>query len=350
MNLLITGGCGFLGSNLAADAIQRGDQLTVFDNLYRSGSLENLKWLQTQGNFKFVHGDIRNQNDITRTIATAQPEAVFHLAGQVAMTTSIADPRMDFEVNASGTFNLLEAVRLHAKDATVIYSSTNKVYGDLEQYTYRETGTRYECTDKPNGFDETTPLEFHSPYGCSKGAADQYMLDYARIFGLKTVVFRHSSMYGGRQFATYDQGWVGWFCQKAVETKKVLLKEQFTISGSGKQVRDVLHADDMKRLYVAAINNIDKAKGQAFNIGGGIENSLSLLELFALLEKFTSTTLRYTHLAVRESDQRVFVADIAKAKRLLDWAPVVDKETGVRRMVEWVASSMERTVGNRANV
>lgn len=337
MKLLITGGCGFLGSNLAADAIQRGDQLTVFDNLYRSGSLENLRWLQTQGNFKFVHGDIRNQNDITRTIASTRPDAIFHLAGQVAMTTSIADPRMDFEVNALGTFNLLEAVRLHANDAMVIYSSTNKVYGDLEQYTYRETGTRYECIDKPNGFDETTPLEFHSPYGCSKGAADQYMLDYARIFGLKTMVFRHSSMYGGRQFATYDQGWIGWFCQKAVEASNGLLKEPFTISGTGKQVRDVLHADDMKRLYMAAVGNIDKAKGQAFNIGGGIGNSLSLLELFALLEQLKDVKLTYTKLPVRESDQRVFVADIAKAKQLLDWQPMVSAQEGVARMVEWVS-------------
>lgn len=350
MKLLITGGCGFLGSNLAVEALRRGDELVVFDNLSRLGSIDNLLWLRGQGDFRHVHGDIRNANDVTRLVQEFRPDAVFHLAGQVAMTTSIANPRLDFEINVQGTFNLLEAVRQYAPEAAAIYSSTNKVYGGLEQYTYRETETRYECTDKPNGFDETIPLEFQSPYGCSKGAADQYMLDYARIFGLKTVVFRHSSMYGGRQFATYDQGWVGWFCQKAVETKKVLLKEQFTISGSGKQVRDVLNAEDMKRLYVAAINNIDKAKGQAFNIGGGIENSLSLLELFALLEKFTSTKLRYTHLAVRESDQRVFVADITKANRLLDWAPVVDKETGVSRMVEWVASSMEQTVGNRANI
>jgi CDP-paratose 2-epimerase len=263
---------------------------------------------------------------------------VFHLAGQVAMTTSIANPRFDFEINVMGSHNLLEAIRQYAPEATVVYSSTNKVYGDLEQYTYREIESRYECIEQPNGFDEKTPLDFRSPYGCSKGAADQYMLDYARIFGLKTVVFRHSSMYGGRQFATYDQGWVGWFCQKAVETSKGQLKESFTISGSGRQVRDVLHADDMKRLYMAAVANIDKAKGQAFNIGGGIENSLSLLELFALLEEFTGATLRYTKLPVRESDQRVFVADIAKAKQLLNWQPVVSAREGVARMVEWVGS------------
>jgi len=337
MKLLITGGCGFLGSNLAADALSRGDELVLFDNLYRNGSRENLSWLQNQGNFTFEHGDIRNQNDITRVVQSFKPDAIFHLAGQVAMTTSIANPRMDFEVNVMGTHNLLEAVRQHAPDAIVVYSSTNKVYGDLEQFTYAESDTRYQCNEHPNGFNEQTQLDFHSPYGCSKGAADQYMLDYARIFGLKTVVFRHSSMYGGRQFASYDQGWVGWFCQKAVETKNATLNEPFTISGTGKQVRDVLHADDMKRLYMAAVINIDQAKGQAFNIGGGIENSLSLLELFSLLEKITNVKLAYTKLAVRESDQQVFVSDIAKAKKILNWQPLVSAQDGVARMVEWVS-------------
>ena len=284
MKLLITGGCGFLGVNLAADALHRGDELVVFDNLYRAGSPENLVWLQGLGDFQFVRGDIRNQNDITRLIQSFQPDAIFHLAGQVAMTTSIENPRMDLEVNVVGTHNLLEAVRLYVPECTVIFSSTNKVYGDLEQYAYRETETRYECIDKPDGFDESTPLDFHSPYGCSKGSADQYMLDYARIYGLKTVVFRHSSMYGGRQFATYDQGWVGWFCEKAVEAKEGGVHESFTISGSGKQVRDVLHADDMKRVYFAVLTNIEVAKGQVFNIGGGAVNSLSLLELFLMLE------------------------------------------------------------------
>lgn len=336
MRLLITGGCGFLGSNLASDALARGDELVIFDNLYRNGSRVNLVWLQNQGKFTFEHGDIRNQNDITRVIQAFKPDAIFHLAGQVAMTTSIANPKIDFEINVTGTHNLLEAVRQYAKDAIVVYSSTNKVYGDLEQYTYRETHTRYECTEEPNGFDEKTQLDFHSPYGCSKGAADQYMLDYARIFKINTVVFRHSSMYGGRQFATYDQGWVGWFCQKATETKNGTLKEPFTISGTGKQVRDVLHADDMKRLYAAAVTNIEQAKGQAFNIGGGIANSLSVLELFALLEEIAGVKLNYTKLPVRESDQRVFVANIAKAHNLLGWKPEITSREGVARMFEWV--------------
>lgn len=339
MKLLITGGCGFLGSNLASDAISRGDELVVFDNLYRNGSRDNLVWLHKQGSFTFEHGDIRNQNDITRIVQRFQPDAIFHLAGQVAMTTSIANPRMDFEINVGGTHNLLEAVRQYAPQAIVIYSSTNKVYGDLEQFTYQETTTRFQCIEQPKGFDERTQLDFHSPYGCSKGAADQYMLDYARIFGLKTVVFRHSSMYGGRQFATYDQGWVGWFCQKAIETSRGQLKQPFTISGTGKQVRDVLHADDMQRLYMAAVQHIEQAKGQAFNIGGGIENSLSLLELFSLLESLLNIKLEYTRLPVRESDQRVFVADIEKAKRILAWQPIVSAQDGVARMVDWVGNA-----------
>jgi CDP-paratose 2-epimerase len=231
---------------------------------------------------------------------------------------------------------LLEAVRLYAPKAAVVYSSTNKVYGDLEQFTYTETDTRYVCNERPNGFDESVQLSFHSPYGCSKGAADQYMLDYARIYGLKTVVFRHSSMYGGRQFATYDQGWVGWFCQKTVETSSGIVKKPFTISGNGKQVRDVLHADDMKRLYLAAIQNIDRAKGHAFNIGGSVDNSLSLLELFELLEKIANISLSYIKQPVRESDQRVFVSCISKAKQLLDWQPEVSTQIGVTQMVEWV--------------
>ncbi len=338
MKLLITGGCGFLGSNLAAAALERGDKLILFDNLYRSGALENLAWLKNQGTFKFEHGDIRNANDIAGVISSFRPDVIFHLAGQVAMTTSIANPRMDFEVNVMGSHNLLEAVRLHAPMATVVYSSTNKVYGDLNQFTYKETKTRFKCVERKNGFDENTSLEFHSPYGCSKGAADQYMLDYARIFNLKTVVFRHSSMYGGRQFSTYDQGWVGWFCQKAIETKNGTLNKPFTVSGSGKQVRDVLHAEDMKRLYFMAHDKIDRAKGQAFNVGGGMANSLSILELFSLLESIIGVGLDYIKIPVRESDQQVFVADITKANNILGWNPVISPSEGISQMVEWIIS------------
>jgi len=336
MKLLITGGCGFLGSNLASHAIKLGMDVIVFDNLSRFGSAENLKWLQSIGMFTFVHGDIRNKNDVTRLIAKHMPDNIFHLAGQVAMTTSIDNPQMDFEVNVGGTVNVLEAIRLFNPECGVIYSSTNKVYGDLEQFTFRETETRYECIEKPNGFDESVQLSFHSPYGCSKGAADQYMLDYARIFGLKTAVFRHSSMYGGRQFATYDQGWVGWFCQKAVEASRGS-NDPFTISGNGKQVRDVLHAEDMTNLYFSALAELRKIRGNAFNVGGGYSNSLSLIELFALLEDVVDVSLDFKKLPARESDQRVFVADINKAKTQLNWAPKVTAEQGVTNMVAWVS-------------
>lgn len=336
MKLLITGGCGFLGSNLASDAIARGDDLVIFDNLSRHGSRDNLMWLQGQGEFQFEHGDIRNQNDITRIIRNFQPDAIFHLAGQVAMTTSIVNPRMDFEVNILGTLNLLEAVRLYSPSAMVVYSSTNKVYGDLEQYKYSENDTRYICIDKPNGFDENTQLNFHSPYGCSKGSADQYMLDYARIYNLRTVVFRHSSMYGGRQFATYDQGWIGWFCQKAIEANNSDNPNIFTISGNGKQVRDVLHVEDIQRLYITTINNIEMTKGLAFNIGGGTTNSLSILELLSILEEIEGRKLQYKNLCVRESDQRVFIADLTMVKSTLGWEPRVSAREGIQSMVEWL--------------
>ena len=338
MKLLITGGCGFLGSNLAAYAMQRGEELTIFDNLSRYGSSLNLDWLKSCGDFKFIHGDIRNTNDVNKLIISTQPDAVIHLAGQVAMTTSIANPRFDFEVNTQGTLNLLESIREHVPNAAIIYSSTNKVYGDLEQFMYEESETRYRCLDHPEGFDETITLDFHSPYGCSKGAADQYMLDYARIYGLKTVVFRHSSMYGGRQFATYDQGWIGWFCQQALDTNSGQMKEPFTISGNGKQVRDVLHAEDMQELYFKAIQQIETVQGQAFNIGGGISNSLSILELLSMLESKLNLKeqLKYIKLKRRDSDQNLFVADILKAKKMLNWVPVISKEEGISKMLSWL--------------
>ncbi|MCH7409682.1 GDP-mannose 4,6-dehydratase [Belliella sp. DSM 111904] len=338
MKYLITGGCGFLGSNIASEIIMQGHDLVVFDNLYRFGSYQNLEWLRTKGEFEFIHSDIRNFNDVERIIKRHKPDVIYHLAGQVAMTTSINNPRMDFEVNVVGSFNLLNAVRLFSPESTIVYSSTNKVYGDLEQFEYRETETRYECVDKPNGFDENVNLDFHSPYGTSKGSADQYMLDFARIYGLKTVVFRHSSMFGGRQFATFDQGWLGWFVQKAIEIKNGIAKEPFTISGNGKQVRDLLYASDCVSLYLKAAENIEITKGQAFNIGGGIDNSSSLLELFQLLERKLDIKMKYNQLPPRESDQRVFVADISKAKNMIGWTPKVVKSEGINNMINWVDS------------
>ncbi len=336
MRYLVTGGCGFLGSNLSSEVLGREEELFVFDNLYRSGSIENLAWLRSLGDFQFIHSDIRNTNDVERVIKDIKPDVIFHLAGQVAMTTSIENPRMDFEINALGTFNLLNAVKKYSSESIVIYSSTNKVYGDLEWVRYEEGEKRYTTPDFTNGFDESIPLNFSSPYGCSKGAADQYMLDYARIFGSRTVVFRHSSMYGGRQFATYDQGWIGWFCQKAIEAKNGTINEPFTISGTGKQVRDVLYADDMIRLYFKTVENIDKAKGQVFNVGGGIQNSLSLLELFEILEQELHVKLSCTKLPWRISDQKVFVAEVNKVNKMIGWKPRIDKIKGIKMMLEWI--------------
>ena len=336
MKYLITGGCGFLGSNLALEVFSKGVELCILDNLYRESSYKNFERFNHKGKFKFIHADIRNQNDVENTIKSVKPDVIFHLAGQVAMTISLENPRMDFEVNALGSLNVLESVRKYSPDSIIIYSSTNKVYGDLNYLKYQEKETRYVAVDYPNGFDENLKLDFHSPYGCSKGAADQYMLDYARIFGLKTVVFRHSSMYGGRQFATYDQGWIGWFCQKAIEVKRGLLKEPFTISGNGKQVRDILHIKDVVDLYFKTIEKIEEIKSQAFNIGGGMKNSLSLLELFEILEREMDVKLKFKKLHYRISDQKIFVADIFKSKEKIGWKPKISKFNGIKKMIEWI--------------
>ena len=342
MKILVTGGCGFLGSNLASHGIKNGYDITVFDNLSRLGSASNLEWLKTFGNFTFVHGDIRNKNDVELLIKDGKFDAIFHLAGQVAMTTSIDNPYKDFEINSLGTLNVLDSVRKYSPKTPVLYSSTNKVYGDLEQFEYSIKDKRYICKEFPDGFDESLALDFHSPYGCSKGCADQYMLDFHRIFGLKTVVFRHSSMYGGRQFATYDQGWVGWFVQKAIEKKNNPNCEPFTISGNGYQVRDILHAEDMINLYYFALDSIDKIAGNAFNIGGSMKQSLSLLELFEILDNELGIKMEYKQLPPRKSDQKVFVADISKAKKMFGWFPRVSAIEGVRKMIEWVSLEVEK--------
>lgn len=336
MELLISGGCGFLGSNLAAFGIENGYNVTVFDNLSRYGSADNLNWLRTLGDFTYVHGDIRNKNDVEAEIKKGQFDAVFHLAGQVAMTTSIENPYKDFEINAMGTLNVLDSVRKYSPQTAVFLSSTNKIYGDLEQYTYKETDSRYICEEFPKGFDETVPLDFHSPYGCSKGSADQYMLDFYRIFGINTTVFRHSSMYGSRQFATYDQGWIGWFIEKAIEKHQNPNCKPFTISGNGKQVRDILHAKDIVNLYYQALHCIDKVSGQAYNIGDTIEQSLSLLELFSMLEEILGIEMKYIECPVRPSDQKVFVADISKVNRHIGWKPQISAREGIENMINWI--------------
>ena len=336
MKYLITGGCGFIGSNLAAEVLRRGEELFIFDSLFRFGSSNNLAWLREKGEFKYYPNDIRNANDVETVIKEVKPDVVFHLAGQVAMTTSIANPRLDFETNTMGTFNLLDAIRKYSPNTMILYSSTNKVFGDFDDLTFDETETRYVCREFPKGLDESVSLNFQSPYGCSKGAADQYLLDFHRIYGTKSVVFRHSSMYGGNQHATFDQGWIGWFCQKALEIKNGMAKEPFTISGTGKQVRDVLHAEDVVSLYFKASDNIEKTQGEVFNIGGGIDNSLSLLELFTLLENNLDVKMNYNQLPWRESDQKVFVADYSKINNLIGWSPKVSKEEGIKMMTNWL--------------
>lgn len=346
MKVLITGGCGFLGSNIAASYLAEGAEVIVIDALLRTGGRDNLAWLQKQATgAQLTHHEIDVADDVAVNEAFRRHgpvDYVCHLGGQVAMTTSLSDPRRDFRTNALGTFNILEAVRAHTPDALVAYSSTNKVYGDLAHLEYQEGPTRFTVPSHPQGFDEALSLDFASPYGCSKGAADQYVRDWHRNFGLKTVVFRHSSIYGGRQFATFDQGWIGWFCQKAVEQQRARSEgrnaEPFTISGTGKQVRDVLYAEDLIRLYRCAWERRASVAGEIFNIGGGLDNSLSLLELFTLLANKLGLTapLDFTCTPRRKSDQDFFVADIGKAARLLGWSPRVSSAAGIDRMLEWV--------------
>lgn len=344
MKVLITGGCGFLGSNLASAFLANGAEVVVMDALFRKGSASNLHWLQEQAanrQLSFLQADIAESEVVQALFRRHGPfDYVCHVAGQVAMTTSLHDPRRDLQTNVLGTFNILEAVRIHSPEALLAYSSTNKVYGDLEWIHTEETETRYRHTDYPDGLDESIPLDFSTPYGCSKGAADQYVRDWARVYGLKTVVFRHSSIYGGRQFASFDQGWIGWFCQQALKQHQCHDKgteiQTFTIAGTGKQVRDVLHADDLVKLYQQAYECRGSMKGEIFNIGGSIENSLSLLELFDLLSSLLEIpSLTHEKTPRRFSDQDCFIASIAKAQRELNWSPQVDCRSGIIRMLEW---------------
>lgn len=345
MKILVTGGCGFVGSNVSMEIIKRGDELTIFDNLSRTGSTRNLEWLKKKGGVKFIYGDIRNREDVEIAIKDVKPDVIFHLAGQVAMTNSIKNPRIDFEINAFGSLNILETIRNYSPESIVVYSSTNKVYGDLLNINYDEDEKRYRAIDFPNGFSENMKLDFRSPYGVSKGCADQYMLDYYRIFGIKTVVFRHSSIYGPRQFATFDQGWLGWFCQKALGQQKGISNNLFTVAGDGKQVRDVLYVEDLVKLYLDSVKHLEKLKGQAFNIGGQMENSLSILELFDLLECELKIRLNYKKISARISDQKVFVADIGKINKLTDWRPQIDKITGIRKMLVWLDGERNADAG-----
>jgi CDP-paratose 2-epimerase len=329
---VITGGAGFIGCHAAARFHAAGDQVVVLDNLSRRGAEANRAWLRDQGVTDFIRADVRDFDALRDVMARhADATCVLHLAAQVAVTTSVSDPRHDFATNALGTFNVLEAVRTAAGGRpAVLYASTNKVYGGMEQIKIEDRGDRYAYADYPEGIDEAAPLDFHSPYGCSKGAGDQYVIDYARIYGMKTVSFRQSCIYGTRQFGIEDQGWIAWFCVAATMGKP------FTIFGDGKQIRDALYVDDLLDAYEAALARIDAVSGQAFNIGGGPDNTLSLNELVAHLERAFGRRFDVPYGPWRPGDQRVFVADIAKARRLLDWAPTVGIRAGIDRLLGWV--------------
>jgi CDP-paratose 2-epimerase len=335
MNILITGGAGFIGTNCAAYFAGKGHRVVIFDDLSRKGSEKNLAWLQQACSLEFVPGDVRRFEAVRDTIRDKGPfDLILHFAAQVAVTTSVENPREDFERNACGAFNLIEAVRLYNPQAAVIYSSTNKVYGAMEDVKVIERNGRYKYDGLPGGVNEQRNLDFHSPYGCSKGAADQYFRDYARIYGLKTVVMRQSCIYGYRQFGVEDQGWVAWFCIAAA------LGKQITIYGDGKQVRDVLFMDDLVRLYEMAFKQIDKVRGDVFNIGGGPANTMSLIELVALLENIRGSKIPLAYGDWRSGDQRVFVADISHAKKQLGWEPLIDPLSGVKRLYSWVLENI----------
>jgi CDP-paratose 2-epimerase len=352
MNVLITGGAGFLGSNLAASLQDDGHDVVVYDALFRAGSALNLRWLLERPSLRpltFIQADLADQEMVKATFRRYGPfDFIIHAGGQVAMTTSLQDPERDLKTNVLGTFHVLEAARKLSPNALLAYSSTNKVYGDLEWMNTVETETRYSLPDAPDGLDERVPLDFSTPYGCSKGSADQYVRDWSRVFGLKTVVFRHSSIYGGRQFASFDQGWIGWFCLKALEQQAAWAQGQtpvpFTIAGTGKQVRDVLHSTDLVRLYQAAFVHRDAVAGEIFNIGGGVLNSLSLLELFALLSDILGIPpLLFEAQPRRASDQDCFIADVRKAERLLHWRPQISCRDGLSLMLEWMRSQSFRS-------
>lgn len=331
----VTGGAGFIGSNYVHRLLERGEKVIVYDNLSRAGAPRNLKWLQeTFGRdaFELVSGDIRDASLLTASARTA--DIIVHLAGQVAVTTSVVHPREDFEINALGTFNVLEAARLNGRNPIVLYSSTNKVYGGMEDVTVVDRGSRWEYENLPFGCPEDQPLDFHSPYGCSKGAGDQYVRDYHRIYGLPTVVLRQSCIYGPRQFGIEDQGWVAWFVIAAVTGRPL------SIFGDGKQVRDLLHVYDLLDGYDQAIQNIDRVQGDVFNLGGGPQNTLSVWTEFGpLLEKMLGKPIPVTFGDWRPGDQKVFVADIRKAQRVFGWQPKYDVERGIRQLFDWVSAN-----------
>lgn len=336
MKIVITGGAGFIGCNSADYFLQQSHEVVVFDNLSRTGTADNLKWLRERhaDRLQFCQGDVRDFDALASVVPGAN--VVLHLASQVAVTTSVQDPREDFEINALGTFNALEAVRLNAPEATFLYASTNKVYGGMESVGIVEHDGRYTYAGYGHGIPETYPLDFHSPYGCSKGAGDQYTLDYSRIYGLNTVSFRQSCIYGPRQFGVEDQGWVAHFVIAAVTGKTI------NIYGDGRQVRDVLHVADLIRAYESAIERIDICCGQAINVGGGPENTLSIWSEFGpMLAQLKGATVPVEFGPWRPGDQRVFMADVRKAEQLLAWRPTITPAQGIADLYQWVYNNRE---------
>lgn len=332
MKILITGGAGFIGINAASYFLKQKHTITIFDNFSRPESKKNITWLKQshKGDVHVIEGDIRTDRDkLTSSIKHA--DLVLHLAAQVAVTTSVVDPLGDFEINALGTLNVLESVRVSGNNPILIYSSTNKVYGALEDMKISETSTRYDFRNLDFGVPETQCLDFYSPYGCSKGAADQYVRDYSRIYGLNTIVFRQSCIYGTHQYGMEDQGWVAWFIIALLRRKKL------TIYGNGKQVRDLLYIDDLLRAYDLAIQHSKVTKGQIYNIGGGPENTISIWHEFKpLLEKLLKRKITATFSDWRPGDQPIYISDIRKAKKDFLWKPRVPISLGMKYVYDWI--------------
>jgi CDP-paratose 2-epimerase len=329
--VLIFGGAGFIGSNLAHWFLtQTGAKVHVFDNLSRQGSHHNIEWLkniaQNGGQLELIIGDIRNRRLVEKAVSSA--DEIYHFAAQVAVTTSLQDPRLDFEVNVQGTFNILDAARKSRKKPFLLYTSTNKVYGDLGLGKPKRLDTRYS---HPNhmGVSESQPLDFHSPYGCSKGAADQYVRDFGRIYGFPVVVFRMSCIAGPRQFGTEDQGWVAHFIYSALQRKPV------TIYGDGRQVRDVLCVQDLIRAMQAVQQHLPETAGQIYNIGGGPANTTSLLELMESIRKLTSIRLNYDLDETRPGDQQVYITDHTKLTNHTGWKPQISIERTLKLLQEF---------------
>jgi CDP-paratose 2-epimerase len=331
-SILITGGAGFIGVNTALIFFRQGWQVSILDNLTRKGTESNLKWLQDCCNSEidFYKIDIRDFEALQELIGDIKPDMLLHLAAQVAVTTSYHNPREDFEINAFGSFNIMEAIRLSSPKTFVLYASTNKVYGGMEDIPVILQDDGYHFADLNHGVSEKQPLDFHSPYGCSKGVADQYVIDYARIYNLNSCSFRQSCIYGTRQFGIEDQGWVAWF------TIAATLKKPITLYGDGWQTRDVLNVKDLALAYKAAWEHRYEISGQAFNIGGGPKNTLCLRDLLRHLEKQLEMQISPQFALARPGDQPVFVCDIRKAEDLLQWSPSVTVNDGVRELIGWV--------------